>query len=174
MLIGFLKPVILLPGYDFSMDELSYILKHELIHLRRKDLWYKRLVFIATAIHWFNPVVYAMAKAIASQCEISCDAEVVKKADIGTRQRYSEIIIGIIKNQSRTQTAFSTNFYGGEKGMKKRIFSIMDTSQKKAAIVVLCLVLAATLGTGVVASATSLPPVHESYATYVLSSGEDP
>ena len=104
MMIGFLNPVVLLPRSDFSVDELPYILRHELVHFKRKDLWYKCLVVLATAIHWFNPVVYLMARAIASQCEISCDAVVVNETDRDGRQRYSETIIGAIRAQSRAQT----------------------------------------------------------------------
>ncbi|WP_213618497.1 M56 family metallopeptidase [Paenibacillus sp. J22TS3] len=148
MMIGFIRPTILLPWSDFSADEMPYILRHELVHLKRKDLWYKSLVLFATAVHWFNPVMYVMARAVSSQCEISCDAEVVSKTDIGTRRQYSEALIGVIKNQSRRQTAFSTNFYGGKKDMKNRIFSIMDTSKKRAGVLILCLVVLGTLGTG--------------------------
>jgi beta-lactamase regulating signal transducer with metallopeptidase domain len=149
MMIGFITPVILLPSTNYPMDELAFILKHELVHFKRKDLWYKSLVFIATAIHWFNPFVYLMAREIAAQCEISCDAEVVKDIDRDGRQKYSETIIGVIKNQSRMQTAFSTNFYGGKKSMKNRILSIMDTTKKKTGIFILCLVLIATTGIGI-------------------------
>ena len=149
MMIGFLKPIILLPKSDASTDELPYILRHELVHFKRRDLWYKSLVVFATAIHWFNPVVYLMARAIASQCEISCDAAVVNKTDMDGRQRYSETIIGVIKTKSRVQTTFSTNFYGGKKGMKKKILSIMDTTKKKVGIVILALVIIGTMGTGV-------------------------
>jgi hypothetical protein len=39
--------------------------------------------------------------------------------------------------------------------MKNRIFSIMDTSKKKAGVVVLCVVLVATIGTGIVFAAGS-------------------
>ncbi len=155
MVLGFISPVIILPQADFSMGELSHILRHELVHLKRKDLWYKSLVFIAAAIHWFNPVSYLMAKAIAAQCEISCDAEVVKNSDMGGRQQYCETIIGVIKNQSRMQTAFSTNFYGGKKGMKNRIFSIMDTTKKKAGVIFLCLILIGTVCAGVAFAANN-------------------
>ena len=148
MMTGFVNPVILLPRPDFPADELPYILRHELVHFKRKDLWFKSLVVLATAIHWFNPVVYLMAKAIALQCEISCDAQVVNGTGLETRQQYSEAIIGVIKRQPKVQTTFSTNFYGGKKGVKKRIFSIMDTKKKKVGIAVLCLILMGTLGTG--------------------------
>ncbi|QAT48968.1 M56 family metallopeptidase [Caproiciproducens sp. NJN-50] len=148
MMTGFRDPVLLLPRSRFSMDELPYILRHEMVHFKRKDLWFKSLVILATALHWFNPVVYLVARAVALQCEISCDAEVVSGIGLDGRRRYSETILGAIKRQSNLQTVFSTNFYSGKAGMRKRIFSIMDTKKKKVGVVVLCLILIGTLGTG--------------------------
>ena len=63
MMIGLLHPAVLLPQVDFSQNELPLILKHELVHYKRKDLWYKTLMMIALAIHWFNPVVHLMVKS---------------------------------------------------------------------------------------------------------------
>ncbi len=174
MLTGLFSPIILLPGDNFPEDELSLILRHELIHFKRRDLWYKSLVLFATAVHWFNPVVYLMAKAVAVQCEISCDAEVVKDADIDERQRYSETIIVVIKKQSKIKTAFSTNFYGGKKGMKKRIFSIMDTTKKKVGIVILALVIVCTLGTGIAYAASNNETNNQgSYSTNTVLSDQE-
>jgi len=150
MMIGFVNPRILLPKADFAQDELRFILKHELVHYKRKDLYYKSLVLIATAIHWFNPIVYLMAKAIDVLCETSCDTEVVRSTDADMRQHYSETIIGVVKYQSKLKTALSTNFYGGKKGMKNRISSIMDTTTKKAGVAVLSLVLVGVMATGFV------------------------
>lgn len=173
MMIGFINPVILLPSTNYSVDEMTFILKHEMVHFKRKDLWYKSLVLLATAIHWFNPVVYLMARAIAVQCEISCDEEVVQSTDMDRRQQYSEAIIRVIINQSRMQTTFSTNFYGGKKDMKNRILSIMDTTKKKTGVFILCIVLIGTMGIGTVfASANTsgdLKPLSErggAIATY--------
>lgn len=154
MMLGFVNPVILLPATNFSVDELFFVLKHELVHFKRKDLWYKSLVLIAVAIHWFNPIVYLMAKAIAVQCEISCDAEVVKNTDRYGRQLYSETIIGVIEKPGM-QTVFSTDFYGGKKGMRNRITAIMDTTRKKTGVFVLCAVLIGTIGTGTIFSASA-------------------
>jgi len=162
MMIGFTRPRILLPGNSFTQDEIHFILGHELVHYKRKDLYYKGLVLLAVAIHWFNPVVYLMARVISSQCESSCDAQVVWGTDTGTRQSYSETIIGVVKYQSKLKTALSTNFYGGKKGMKNRILSIMDTSRKKTGIAILCAALIVTLGTGTMFATTSDTSVGES------------
>ena len=149
MMVGVFRPRILLPTVDFAADELRFILKHELVHYKRKDLLFQCLVLLATAIHWFNPIVHLTARAIGAQCESSCDAEVVRRTDDDTRLQYSETIIGVVRRQSRWDTALCTNFYGGKKNMRNRIFSIMDTGRKRAGIVILCLVMLLSVGGGV-------------------------
>ena len=158
MLVGFFRPAILLPPIKIANDELSLILKHELIHFKRHDLWYKALILAATILHWFNPVVYLMAKATSVQCEISCDALVLQGADFQQRKQYGETIIGVVRNGAKLRTALSTDFYGGKKGMKNRISSIMDTTKKKAGFVILCVVLVAIIGTGVALAVTNIEP----------------
>ncbi len=148
MLIGFFSPAILLPPVEIGIDELPFILKHELIHYKRHDLWYKALILAATALHWFNPLVYFMTKSAAVQCEISCDALVLRGADFQQRKQYGETIIGVVRNGAKFRTALSTNFYGGKKGMKNRISSIMDTKRKKAGVAVFCIALVGIIMTG--------------------------
>lgn len=154
MLAGLFNPRILLPATEYGEDALRFILRHELVHLRRKDLWGKCLALAATAMHWFNPAVYLMAKTMDVQCELSCDAETVRSADLYTRQRYSETILGVIR-RSKLKTALSTNFYGGKSNMKIRISSIMDTKKKKIGLAVICMILVLTLGAGIVYAARS-------------------
>lgn len=150
MMVGLVKPHIILPYMKWDKDELRFIFKHELVHLKRKDLCYKILVLISTSIHWFNPIIYLVTRAIDTLCEISCDAETMQSTNIDTRQHYSETIIRVIKYQSKLKTTLSTNFYGGKKGMKNRISSIMDITRKKVGFVIICIVLIVTVGTGYV------------------------
>jgi len=149
MMIGFFCPTILLPCNKFDSDELTFILSHELIHLRRKDLWYKALILLAVAVNWFNPVVYIMAKAIAVQCEISCDELLVKKTSLEQRKQYGEALIGIVRNGVKLQTALSTNFYTDGNFIKTRLFCIMDATRKKTGITVLLVILIAIMGSSV-------------------------
>ena len=152
MLLGFLRPVILLPpaiaASALSSGEIIPILKHELVHLKRHDLWYKGLVVLATAVHWFNPTVYFMAKAIAEQCEISCDERVMQGASFRQRKRYCETILRSVGNGNKHFTALSTNFIGGKKGMKTRMNSILDTTRKRTGITVLIVAVIATILAG--------------------------
>lgn len=62
MIIGFFRPVFVLPKEQYSSEELFFILKHELVHLKRKDVYFKLLFVTANAVHWFNPFVWIMPK----------------------------------------------------------------------------------------------------------------
>lgn len=158
MVVGLFRPVVLLPQVAFSPDELPLILKHELVHSKRKDLLYKVLMLLSLSIHWFNPVVHFAVRSVLNLCEISCDEEVLKGIGTKGRVRYGESIIGTVRNRSTYKTALSTNFYSGTKGMKKRIYAMMDITQKRFSPVLFLTVLVVTMcGTTAFALSPSLP-----------------
>jgi len=167
MVVGLIKPRIFLPSEEMARDDLLFILKHELVHYKRRDVLYKYVIMLATSMHWFNPVVHLMAKAINMLCETSCDAEVVQSEDINTRHSYSETLIGVVKNQSRMKTALATSFHGGKKGVKNRISSIMDIRLKKAGVAIACAVVFLTIGTGFVFATAHSEATLESRHTIV-------
>ena len=130
------------------------VVRHELVHLKRRDLWYKALVLCALCVHWFNPLVYWMARVIAADCEMSCDALALTDAGMLERKRYGETILGVIQRQRRRHVALTTYFYEGRKDMKKRFISMLDRTQKRKGGLFVALVLALTLLSGSVLAIT--------------------
>lgn len=130
MLTGFLRPVVLLPEKNFDHDELAFIFRHELIHYKRHDLLVKFLSLIAVSLHWFNPLVYLMSRAMQTEGEASCDEAVLQDTDMESRHFYAEVVIGMIGKRKR-MTFLATNFYGGKSGIQKRLESMMDMSNKR-------------------------------------------
>lgn len=59
--MGLFKSYIFLPDYSYSKSELTWILKHELMHFKNKDILIKFLVLSVRIIYWFNPLVYVMS-----------------------------------------------------------------------------------------------------------------
>jgi len=145
MLTGFFKPVILLPERNYDDAELELIFRHELIHYQRKDLWIKLLSVIALAIHWFNPLVYLMNIALQTEGEASCDQKVLEMSELKSRHFYAEVIIGMIGDKKSGMTTLATNFYGGKKGIKKRLEEIMAGTAPHKSISYLFLMLVLTL-----------------------------
>ncbi len=158
MLVGVFRPVILLPDTALTGRALELVLLHELYHLRRGDIPAKMLLMLARAMHWFNPFMRYVARALAYHCEASCDALVVRNTDLDARQYYSETLIGIIRRHSGARSVLCTSYYGGVNGMKRRILSIMDMGTKRIGALAACLTVALTLGMGM---ALALEPEEE-------------
>jgi len=155
---GFAKPAIMLQTTQYSDEELSFIVRHKLIHFKRKDLFFKILVLTAKAIHWFNPVIYLIVKTVSAQCEKACDDAVIGNADITARKKYALFIADIAKTQSGIQTALTTNFYGGKYNMKNRLLSIIDKNKKKKGIILICFALILTICTSFAIAANAYAP----------------
>ena len=145
LMFGFFRPVLVLPRRDCQREELFFILRHELTHYKRRDIWYKALLLAANTVHWFNPVIWLMVRNADRDLEISCDAAVVAGADKETRRRYSEVILANIRREPLVATVLSTHFYGGKETMKERFANILNTKKRRAGVVVFAAVLLSVL-----------------------------
>lgn len=137
MIIGFLKPVLVLPKEQYSSGDLFFILKHELVHLKRGDVYLKLLFVTANAVHWFNPFIWIMRKEAAIDMELSCDERVTQGASYAMRKAYTETLMSMLHKQCVRKTALSTQFCGGTEIMKKRFQNILIRNRKKNGIIVL-------------------------------------
>ncbi len=168
MMYGFFSPVILLPELEIPEEKLEFILRHELTHFRRGDLWWKAAVLMGTAIHWFNPVIYGVARRVNAYCEISCDTQVMKNATLAHRQRYAETIIHVMRggekwlrksrDGEKNQAVAGSGFSQGARGLKSRMFAIMDGTPHRAGHVFLAGVAAFILCSGMLFTHTGGQP----------------
>ncbi len=146
MVIGLFRPTLLLPDDEYDPVKLRMVLSHEIVHLKRHDLWYKLVLLFVCALHWFNPVVQIMAKRADNDLEISCDNIVLKSADINEKKLYSKMIIEMAANNLRSAPpALSTNFKSGKDSLGNRIKGIFDSGIKKsgtAALIIIVFALA--------------------------------
>jgi len=81
VMIGFLKPVILLPIAMFNnltAEQLEAILLHELAHIKRNDYLLNIFQSIVETILFFNPFVWWISKNIRLEREHCCDDLVLK------------------------------------------------------------------------------------------------
>jgi beta-lactamase regulating signal transducer with metallopeptidase domain len=79
--IGFLKPVILLPAAcltSLTTAQLEAVLLHELVHIKRNDYIVNFLVASLEILFFFNPFVKQLAAGIRKEREYSCDDMVIQ------------------------------------------------------------------------------------------------
>ena len=157
MLVGFFKPMILLPYCSVTGEQLGAILTHELIHRRRHDLWYQLLLVGANAVHWFNPFVYLMVHQADDDLELFCDEEVVKDRSVPFRQAYGEAILSVMKQKIGYRTSFSTNFIGGKQSVKQRFVRLYDGRKRKHGITAMAILLCLTILEGTFVACTAKP-----------------
>lgn len=143
---GLLRPRLLLPHEHYDVQELRYILRHELCHLKRRDMLLKLVLLAANAMHWFNPVVYLMLRQADEDIELACDSAATDGLELPERAAYSRTLLAAVQSSVRALPA-TTCFGGTVERLKRRITNVLGV-QKKRGLGVVALVLALTLTAG--------------------------
>lgn len=151
MVIGLWNPVLVLPKEKYTQNESYYILRHELIHMKRRDVLIKFLLLLARDLHWFNPIIYLMHREAVVDMELACDEAVVKGRSFKQREAYTETLLSTLHSWNHKGALLTTQFSGGKQVMKKRFRNILSKSNKKNGIILLAviLVMTAIIGTTV-------------------------
>lgn len=156
MLLGLYRPILLLPTQEYTARELELIFRHELFHYKRGDIWYQFLTLIFLSLHWFNPIIHLMADAIALDGETACDEKVLQGRDYETRVFYGEMLLKFIKGTKIKRSYLSTTFFGGKRGMKKRLEFIAKDKKKKRGMAAMAVLIAGTTMMTTCVAATSV------------------
>ena len=77
---GLVRPAVVLPttAVAWPDDELAAVVRHELSHIRRRDLLRILVADLACALHWPNPLVWLAARRAALAHEMACDDQAVQ------------------------------------------------------------------------------------------------
>ena len=78
--VGFFRVTVLIPAVvvdKLKGKSVEPILAHELLHIRRGDLWVGLLQTLAQAMWWFHPLVWWVGRVTTREAERCCDEEVL-------------------------------------------------------------------------------------------------
>jgi len=104
MLIGYLKPVILVPAgmiTHLPVNQVETILLHELYHLKRGDYLINILQLFMEGILFYHPVVWIISAYIRSEREHCCDDCVLHSTD--NPYTYAKALIHLAEKQQTTR-----------------------------------------------------------------------
>ncbi|MDE7246571.1 MAG: M56 family metallopeptidase, partial [Lachnospiraceae bacterium] len=109
MLIGLRKPYIALPSKLLAEmagreNDICLILHHELIHYKRKDIWYKWMFQAVLCVHWFNPLLYLFSHKFNVDCELSCDEAVMAILSEEGRRIYGNVLLDVAEKNLSGKT----------------------------------------------------------------------
>jgi bla regulator protein BlaR1 len=80
-----------------SDQEIRYIFLHELTHYKRKDIVVNWLLMLLQIIYFFQPLLWYAFFKIHEDCEVSCDAEVLKYFEEDQHQEYGSTILKLLR-----------------------------------------------------------------------------
>ncbi|SHH95077.1 Signal transducer regulating beta-lactamase production, contains metallopeptidase domain [Sporobacter termitidis DSM 10068] len=131
--IGLFRPKIYLPS-TLREEEQSYVLLHEQTHIRRLDHVFKILAFLALAVHWFNPLVWAAFVFAVKDMEMSCDERVLKQMGGEIKGAYGASLFSLATGRRHIN---GSPLAFGEGDIKGRIKNVMNFKKPAAWVVVI-------------------------------------
>lgn len=119
---GFRRTEIYLPVRNFSERELEIVLRHELIHQKQRDTFWKPAFAIVNGLFWFNPLVWFVSNKMQKWAEASCDEACCRNGL--TAKEYFGIIMDIVESETRRSGAYSPLWSEGAKELRWRVHCI--------------------------------------------------
>ena len=131
---GVRRPVIFIPAFDYSDDDLSYILEHEAQHLRNLDPYIKLLFCVVKDVFWWNPASHILFRELGAILELRCDARLTDKASQAERCGYLAALFTAVRYSmdAPPKCACASAFVKGTNNMKQRFEVIVAHGSRKS------------------------------------------
>ena len=128
---GLMRPVILLNSEAAeSHAEAEAIIAHELAHVANLD-WAKLLLArVATAVFWFNPFVWLLAREAHQLREEAAD-DAVLGADIEDTE-YARLLVGVARHQCRGMLIGAHGVAPSKNSLSRRVRRVLDGALARA------------------------------------------
>lgn len=104
-----------------SMEEIKYILLHELYHVKCKDILANYLMMFYQMVYWFHPFVWMAFRQMKLDREIACDSAVLHVLDPQSYSKYGNTLIHFLDNRRSNNLALMSQLNGSKKQLKERI-----------------------------------------------------
>ncbi len=150
---GFIISKVYIPA-NISTKELSYILMHELVHVKRMDYIIKPLSYLILVLYWFNPILWLSFKLMSKDMEMSCDEKVMRILGNHIKQDYSNSLLSMAINENRLLLGSPLAF--GESNVKSRIKNVLQFKKPSFFIVVIIVIVIGIIGYTLLSNPNSL------------------
>ncbi|MBI1328578.1 MAG: M48 family metalloprotease [Alphaproteobacteria bacterium] len=120
---GWMHPKILLPArLAESGDALEAVLAHELCHVRNRDAFWLMLGHLATALYWFNPLIWIVARNHRFAFELVCDADATE--NLVATQDYLTALLRTAQSLLRPSAPAGVGM--SAQGLSRRVHALLE------------------------------------------------
>jgi beta-lactamase regulating signal transducer with metallopeptidase domain len=131
---GGLRPRVIIPvdAGTWSTERRWAVLLHELAHVKRYDAWTQVITQIATALYWFNPLIWYAAAQARSLRERACDDYVLRSGPAPSM--YAQELLAIA-SQIRGREHYTAALAMARRSQfEGRLLSILDPRMHRRAL----------------------------------------
>ena len=128
---------VVLPMRAYTQEELSLVLRHEIIHISRCDPAAKFFLTFCTAMCWFNPLMWVAMRKSADDFELSCDESVLLDEPQPVRRQYAELLL----QTAGDERGFTTCLSATAGALRYRLKNIMKPEKKRTGAILVGLTL---------------------------------
>ena len=152
VVLGWLKPVILLPGWALTglgPQQLEAILLHELAHVRRCDYLVNLLQVTAETVGFYHPAVWWVSARIRQERENCCDDLAARVT--GNRVGYAHALVSLAEQRHEAVLAVAASGSNLRRRVGRLIGQESEPTQRSglwSAVTAVALVLGVVLGMG--------------------------
>lgn len=113
-------------------QQVSMILAHELMHVRRRDHWVRWIEVLIFAIYWWNPVAWWASRRLRDAEEICCDTWVLKHFQ-EQNYVYGETLVRTLEYLSRfgKSSPVLASSFGKKNATEERVEMILKNQLKQ-------------------------------------------
>lgn len=156
---GVVRPVVLLPSTaaEWPAGRLETVLRHELAHVRRLDVMTQLIAEIACALHWFNPLVWLVAKRLRIEREMACDDDVL--ASGSPPSEYAADLVALARSLRPGAASYAAVAMAQPAYLKDRVHALLDDERRRGGVRVTHALAASATSLLVVAPLAALVPV---------------
>lgn len=178
---GFRRSTIVVPdaAREWSADELTRALRHELEHVRREDWLLQLAVRVACAVYWPHPLVWTAWRRFCLEAERACDDAVIGFSEPAA---YAGQLVSLARNLRGFNPVPALGMASRSK-LALRVNAILDPTQRRgphgqwSAAIVMVLLLALIVGVAparLIAAVTEAAKVDSFHRNPDFDFDEDP
>ena len=155
MLIGILRPAIVVPGgtvRKLSLPELAMVLGHELAHIRRGDLLWSLAAACVRTVFFFHPLVWLSQRQLNLAQEVAADELAILRQHHDPAS-YGTLLVSVISRlgPSRLIPTMSMGTAGSVQSLTRRLVAMASIGRVSRGVIVASgFLLAATVLVGIV------------------------
>jgi len=135
LVVGFARPCILLPrGFVEGLPDptLARILRHEVAHVHRRDMWALLLQALCLSVYWWSPVLRFLGKQLDAVREMACDERAAMHADDPVS--YAGALLdgaAVMRIPADTRGVLGAGILDSRAGLAQRIEGLLNMNPRK-------------------------------------------